>query len=269
MLEQLPIEAMGLGTPIRQFTVRRATRAILTLLSAGFASLAVLFVVALLFCVQVSPSQQGEALLFDAAFALPVAVLACLLMRRLYAIYGLRLALYSNGLVLWQRGEITVVRWHDVESVRVTTRRGGGLILHLLLFHAGALLFLLTRLAPRQTYAIRLGDGRVIKIPTMLSQSAELGALIEREVTRALLPRALATCDGGGTLSFGALTANREGLHRRNKTLPWHDVARMEVRGGRFRIMRQGRRSPWASVPTGKVLNLALLQALWVSIGGQ
>jgi hypothetical protein len=105
----------------------------------------------------------------------------------------------------------------------------------------------------------------------MLSQSTELGPLIEREVTRALLPRALAACNGGGTLSFGALTANREGLQRRNKTLPWHDVARMEVRGGRFRIMRQGRRSPWAAIPTGKVLNLALLQALWVSsdIGGE
>lgn len=269
MVEQLPIEAMGLGTPIGRFTVRRATRVILTLLSIGFASLAVLFVVALLFCVQVSPSQQGEALLFDAIFALPLAVLACLLLRRLYAIYGLRLALYSDGLVLWRHGEITVVRWHDVESVRVTTRRDGGLVLHLLLFHAGILLFLLTRLSPRQTCSIRLGDGRVIKIPTMLSQSAELGSLIEREVTRALLPRALATCDGGGTLAFGALTADREGLHRRNKTLPWRDVARMEVRGGRFRILRQGRHYPWASLPTGKVPNIALLQALFSCVDEQ
>ncbi len=262
MIEHLPIEAMGFGAPVREFTVRRTRRAAMTLLSGSFILLGVAFVLGLLFGVQVGPDQHVEALIFDAIFAAPVAALSALLIRQLVTLYTLRVALYPSGMIVWRRGTATVVRWQQVESVRVVTRRDGNALLHLLLFHLATLLYLLSRLSPRQTYTLRLLDGTSLKIPTILTGAVDLGAIVERETAAALFPRARATYDGGGTLAFGVVTVSRAGVQVRNKLLAWSDLDRAELRGGQLRIYRRGRRRRWAAVPTGKAPNLYLLRML-------
>src|SRR2546430_17355060 len=114
MIEPPPSGALGLGTPIREFTVGRAKVDFLTIISLGFAALAVLFLVSLLFLVQVSPAQRTEAIVFDSAFGMPVVALLGLLMSRLVNTYGLRVLLYPAGVVLWRRGENTVIRWEQI-----------------------------------------------------------------------------------------------------------------------------------------------------------
>ncbi len=269
MIEQLPIGGMGLGAPVREFTVGRGKLIGLTIVGLAFAASGALFVIGLLFFVQAPPGDQEMAIVFDAVFGLPVAVLVGSLARRVRLAYGLRALVYSGGMALRRGGKTTIIRWEHAESVRVVTRQPVSPLAHLALFHFALPLLLLRRLQPERKYTVRLRDGTAVKIPPLLTHADELGVIVERETARVLLPGALAACAIGTTVAFGAFSAGRDGLRKEDKlplrkgtqSLPWGDFEDMELRDGKLHIYKIGRRR-WAAVATDKVPNLYLLGLL-------
>ncbi len=254
-------EAASLGTLERAFAVSRATLVLVSLLSLTGVVLAVLFLIGLVFFVQVTPGQQVEALVFDSVFALPVILLVIILIRTLIATYTAGAFVFPDGMVMRRNGRHTAIRWEEIASVHLKMRRRQALWMHVFL-HAFFLLFFLQSLQSRQRYSLHLYDGTVLKIPTILHDVGTLGALVGMHTARVLLPRARATYDIGGTVGFGALSLSRDGLRRGKKTLSLDELSLIDPRNGMLRVIRIGKKRPWTTVPAAKVPNIALLHAL-------
>lgn len=80
---------------------------------------------------------------------------------------------------------------------------------------------------------------------------------IAEETLRRLLPRALATVEGGGMVPFGDWTVTREHLASGpDARLPWDEVRDIEAREGVIVVREHGRRfGSWARMAYGKMPN--------------
>lgn len=91
----------------------------------------------------------------------------------------------------------------------------------------------------------------------------ELGTLVEREVTRRLLPGAMASYAQGTDVWFGPVGLSRQGVTVGSQTLPWRAVAKVQTRAQMLTIRRHGNwLRYWQSFDSVSVPNLCVLEAL-------
>ena len=110
--------------------------------------------------------------------------------------------------------------------------------------------------------AFSRADGTRFIINHVFRHADELGATIEEEVTRRLLPQVLAMYQRGEPVRFGQVQVSRRGISTGGDILPWNSVGDVQALGGILVIKRQGTILPGLYVSASSTPNLCVLEAL-------
>ena len=118
------------------------------------------------------------------------------------------------------------------------------------------------RYSSSHTYTVRVQEGREIQIGDAVNRIIDLGTMIQREVTKLLLPTAIASYKSGETLSFGKVNVNIQGINNGKEMIPWNQIDAIEVRSGLIVVQRYGRVVKWSTVQEHETSNVYVLQNL-------
>jgi hypothetical protein len=89
-------------------------------------------------------------------------------------------------------------------------------------------------------YAFSRADGTRFIINHVFRHAEELGATLEEEVTRQLLPQVLTIYHSGERVRFGQVQVSRQGISIGGDMLPWDRVGEVQMHGGLLVIKQQG-----------------------------
>ena len=219
----------GLGSPLASYQVpKQIVGGIALLLIGGFVALSSLCTGALLGTI-VSHVDKGavtsNTLLLVGGVG--IAVLLSLAMAWI-GIYMLvkrpqRIYLCNGGIVIDEKRGLEALRWEYIASVsRYWTHRRQHDNADRDRFRTVVEYHCLLTLSDGQTRSIEESDYKEGKV---------LGAEIARQVTRILLPQALAAYQAGQTLSFGNLSVSRYGLSQDQgrSGLPWNAFSALQL----------------------------------------
>ncbi|GHO85484.1 DUF6585 family protein [Dictyobacter formicarum] len=151
--------------------------------------------------------------------------------------------LCPKGLI-YQRYRCDVIRWEDIVQLDKTLKLEQGSTM-------------LT------CYRLQRSDGAVFVLDNDLPHLDRLGGFMEREVSRHLLPQALAKYEAEASLSFGFLEVSPAGLSMQQGqyVLPWSEYECLSLDETSISLYRQGDNQPWAT------LSLSGLPNVWVLKG--
>ncbi|HTK06767.1 MAG TPA: DUF6585 family protein [Ktedonobacteraceae bacterium] len=157
-----------------------------------------------------------------------------------------RLTVYicEKGLLYVNR-KIEAIPWRKIERVWKVNRRA--------LNRAGQTL-----------YMIRRNDGQLFEIGPHLLNSEVLGERVVQEVTRYLLPRAMAAYTRGETVLFDEIALSERGVMLREgrRKLSWSEFARLTINEKQLEWYTHGDLQPWAILPLGAVPNVEIVRRL-------
>ncbi len=129
-----------------------------------------------------------------------------------------QIVICSEGLLYieWSKSD-AAVRWDEIEQVQISTPN---------------------------LYTIVRNDHTTFKFSAagVWTQSKELRAGIEREVTQRFLPAAIAQFSQGQTVFFGGLSVGREGISGWFEKIPWSEIEDIQVQKGEVVVLKTGHR---------------------------
>lgn len=177
-------------------------------------------------------------------YILPIAMIVSVPMVIAYRIAyrNLRVYTFTNGLVRAKGGQADVVRWDHVEAVWQNILRMYATTNH--------------------TYTVRRGDGATFKFSSVLRNIAHLGQTVQQEVTRVLLPRAIAAYNAGNALLFGTLSVSVQGISHGRETLVWNQVQGVEVKRGYVAVKKAGKSRAWVRLRVSTIPNFFVFMGL-------
>jgi hypothetical protein len=159
---------------------------------------------------------------------------------------------YTAGLVVLKGDQTVVARWEQIEKFWkiVSIGRSGDS-------------------TDSYEYKIQLSDGTFYRFTDNLSPSvSQLGQRIEQEVTRLLLPSAIARCDdgrqmswdGGLRVSLSQLSVDADSDHR---SLPLDEVELVSLDDEQLTIIRRDQyKQPWYRHRVNTIANVAVFKGL-------
>ncbi|MDB5306733.1 MAG: hypothetical protein JWO38_935 [Gemmataceae bacterium] len=172
-------------------------------------------------------------------------------------------ALIYKDRVLVQRGSsFEDVSWDDVESVYVRTRAGNSD--NLVFYEPGSRFVLWVGTAvPLAKFwtewtEMHTRDGRVIRLPSTISDYDNLSRAVQSGVSFRAWPRALADHRAGRPVSFGPLTVEAEGLRIGSFRIRWADHQCTWSEGGRVVTINTSGMQVGPAILTEQVPNLAV-----------
>jgi hypothetical protein len=147
-----------------------------------------------------------------------------------------------EGLICVRRS-VEIILWHQIERLWkdiARDNRGRGI----------------------RAYIVRCKDGRMMVFDSALRGIEELGARLEREVTRRRLPQAIASYVQGVPLIFGEIIVSVQGIgmRRGRKMLPWNEVANITI--DETQVCIYGKDTAPLLVSVAHVPNVGVLQEL-------
>jgi len=148
---------------------------------------------------------------------------------------------FQDGLVYIHGGKTETMRWDDIEKVYMSVINNRNLRMM------------------DYSYRIEGKDGNKINFTwndQALQNMQQLSDTIQREVTRRLLPPAIASYNAGGTVSFGALLVSRQGLSNGKENIPWEEVEEVQLNNGIVTVRKKGKWLNWSSVTVGGTPNI-------------
>ncbi|WP_329245701.1 hypothetical protein OG417_50225 [Actinoallomurus sp. NBC_01490] len=170
---------------------------------------------------------------------------------------GQQLLFFDQGLVcVGVGGQVHVRRWDSTTVYQNTVRH----------YRNGVYV--------RTSYSYRLIDpsGQTLGLAGGFHRPEEWGQAIQQAVTDAQLPRAVATIQGGGVLTFGDISLNRDTVWASGKSVPWTRIQEIKVKDGRVSLRVEGK---WLALTTTMVRSIpnffvfyALAERLRVSAAG-
>ncbi|MFJ9953487.1 DUF6585 family protein [Kitasatospora sp. NPDC091207] len=169
---------------------------------------------------------------------------------------GVRLDLYDHGLTAVVKGRVHTVRYDQTSVLQNTVRHTGvggyTAYAYTLTDVAGAKVVLRGR-------ADRTGE---VAEKGKFANPREWGPAVQQEVTRAQLPRAVATLNSGGRLEFGRLWVTRDGLGSARESAQWHEIQEIKVFSGFVKIRVAGRWRALTSAAVSTIPNFFVFLAL-------
>jgi hypothetical protein len=90
----------------------------------------------------------------------------------------------------------------------------------------------------------------------------QFAALLEQYVAQGQLPKAINSFDAGQTISFGSLTANRDGITTPHQSLPWSKIKGARITAVSTVVVEKSGVPPWWLFSAPKVPNYSLFVAL-------
>jgi hypothetical protein len=168
----------------------------------------------------------------------------------IYRNRGLRVRVYEHGFVCLRQGRTSACRWDDVTRVWQVIRCYGRNYWRWIEVRS------------------RQGDKWVFDNRTdLLDNFWGLTDVIENEVARRMLPRALADIRAGRPWLFGDLRLTRDGLEYGGEFLPWRQFKEASCDGLAIAFRRHGAWQAWKRIGTDQVPNLRLLLTLVRQLG--
>lgn len=113
-----------------------------------------------------------------------------------------------------------------------------------------------------QKYTLLRADGRSFVLEGDLPYLDRLGGFMEREVTRLLLPQAIATYAAGSTLTFAEVAVTPQGLARAEQMLPWQAFERLNLDDTTLSIYRVGDAWAWLTLSLSDFPNVGVFKGL-------
>ncbi len=114
------------------------------------------------------------------------------------------------------------------------------------------------------SYKVQCKDSSTFLFTQELGAVERLGQRIEREVTRRLLPQAIATYDKGTFVAFDEIAIDVQGIRVMHKDTPllWDDVEHVGINQRVISIYKKGEYWDWATLPVARIPNVAALKQL-------
>ncbi len=154
---------------------------------------------------------------------------------------------FEQGFSYVKGSATRVILWDDITSVQQQIVRQRVYFIPIATFY---------------TYTIRTSKGENIKLTNSIGKVAQLGALIQSETFKRLMPRAIETYSGGGTLQYGKLSMNQAGISNGKETVPWALVKGVQISNGFIAVKKEGKWLTWANVAVAKTPNFFIFLAL-------
>ena len=192
--------------------------------------------------------------LYDKLAIMGIGLLSLAVGGRIYVAFRGRLKasveVYEDGFVFTdRRGRRMPYRWDDVSEVyEMITYRDSSRRRH-----------------PRWwTYTVYRSDGQRAKLDNAIKDARSLGATVQQQVGKRLLPRAFEAYKQGESVSFGPKIGLRQkGLVLGEDILPWEDVERIRFTSLKsVEIHRKDKRGAWKTVFHPKIANYPTFKAL-------
>jgi hypothetical protein len=161
--------------------------------------------------------------------------------------YGLRVYVFTEGLV-WIRGNKSdVIRWDHMKTIwqKVNKRFLGS-------FSIGTV----------HSYTVQRDDGKKFKFNDGLSNVEALGNTLTREITGRLLPKVIDTYNAGEPVSFGKLSVTIHGISNGEDIILWNQVKNIQVNKGALAINKDGQWINWTTIKVSKIPNFPVFMAL-------
>jgi len=205
-------------------------------------------------------SRGGPPLLLALALALAGLVLLASAVAaggRAWRMRNARVLVYAEGLI-FRRGRQTLeIRWDKVRDVlQGATRRD----LHPKSLR-GSIRASIRRGRGTQQYVLVRSDNERIRFGNDFPRIGELWVIVQEETFKHLWPAYVAAFSGGEKLFFGALRAERGGLHKRSEFLPWSAVKSIDIDDLGQLLIRTGIYT-WLADAAGEYANIHVLRAL-------
>jgi hypothetical protein len=168
-----------------------------------------------------------------------------------YRGFSTRVQVYEHGFAYTRGNKTHNFRWDEIEAIwqHVVTYR-----LRLLIFYVPV--------STGYKYTIRKTTGETIKLTNSIGKVAELGPLIQEQVLKHMMPRAIETYNNGGTLQFGKLSISKMGINNGKETLPWDQVKGVQIDSGYIIVKKTGKWMRWVGADVAKIPNLFLFISL-------
>jgi hypothetical protein len=160
------------------------------------------------------------------------------------------IAVYTSGLIALKGEQRVIARWDQIEKFWKNVQIGR---------------------SPDSSdyfeYNIQLTDGTYYRFTDNLDPGvSNLGRRIEQEVTRLLLPQAIASCTGGTEMSWDGLrvsptllTVDRDDVHR---SVPLDDLEVVTLDEEKLAIFRKSERQAWYKQRVETIANVAVFKGL-------
>ncbi len=165
---------------------------------------------------------------------------------------GLRVRVYDDGFTCLRDGRASACRWGDVTRVWQVVRKHG------------------RNYWRRIEVSSRQGERWAFDNRTdLLDNFWGLTDVIENQVARRMLPRALADVRSGRPWVFGDVRVTRDGLDSGGEVLPWDQFKSASCDGLVITFSRHDRRGAWRRVATDQVPTIRLLLTLVRRLGDE
>ncbi len=156
----------------------------------------------------------------------------------------LRIFVYREGLI-YARGKAEVLRWNQMERIWKDLDVGRKGI-------------------SARSYTVRRSDDTLFVFTAELKNVEALGRLIEIEITRRLLPRALASYQAGAPVVFDEIVVSSRGIGVKpgRKLLRWDEFERLSVDETKIALYKKTTDAAWAVINVASVPNVEILKEL-------
>ena len=151
----------------------------------------------------------------------------------------------SHGVMFIKGKQVQAIRWDQISTVQ-----------KLFLTDASTI--------PEQYVLYRPDDEEPVVLDRVFAGFKILAVQIEREVTRRLLPEAIAAYRAGQTLNFGVVNVTPHGLSLEEvqMDLPWEKLGNIYEARGYLIIKEKGTLSTWKIIEVSTMLNLCVFLRL-------
>ena len=166
---------------------------------------------------------------------------------RVIAVLGTRIQLYQGGFSVTQRGKTTTAAWGDVSQITQQIVRQT---------YYGIPIWTSYR------YKLQLTNGEKLTFSETIGKVREMGETMQRQITQALIPRALDALRSGASLPFGKLSVNPMGISNGSETLPWSQISNVTAVSGALIIGKVGKKLRWASASVARTPNAFVFLSL-------
>lgn len=234
-----------IGTPMREYKNGTVITMLVGILASVLSGAAIIFGLSVVFDLLPgfhSVRGIGLLLLF-AVFGLRYGISRT---RMAWWYRGRRIYLGTDGVMCVQAGNGEAIRWDQITAVQKIFVGGSNNLYYL------------------KRYILWRPDGMQLELNPAVPEFEELEKVVEQEVNRRLLPEAIAAFEAGGSVNFGPISLNAQGvsLQGGQKFLPWSAIQSIEVNNGFISCKKKGTFAGSEQVLTSGMPNLCVFTGL-------
>lgn len=161
--------------------------------------------------------------------------------------HGLRVYVFTEGLVHVKGNKTNVIRWDQVKTMwqKVNKR-------FISSFYIGTV----------HLYTVQREDGKKFTFDDGLSNVETLGNTIVLAVNNSLLPVVIDTYTAGNPVVFGKLSVSIHGISNGEEIFLWNQIRGIQVNKGTLMINKDGQLLNWPSIVVSKTPNFPVFMAL-------